>query len=70
MQKLELQGQPFTRLAVLREAGRSNAAGMGERPANTSLGRFLDTGDYRPGNCKWMTYREQSDEKVKTLAGC
>ena len=42
-------------------------ADMGERLTNTSLGRFLDIGNYKPGNCKWMTYREQADKKVKKL---
>ena len=32
---------------------------MGSRPANTSLGRILDRGGYEPGNCFWMTPKEQ-----------
>jgi hypothetical protein len=34
-------------------------ADMGERPEGTTLGRFLDTGSYEPGNCAWMTSQEQ-----------
>lgn len=33
-------------------------ADMGSRPAGTSIGRFRDKGDYKPGNCKWMTPKE------------
>lgn len=32
---------------------------MGPRPANTELGRLGDIGNYEPGNCKWMTRKEQ-----------
>lgn len=32
---------------------------MGERPKGTTLGRFLDLGNYQPGNCQWMTPAEQ-----------
>ena len=38
-------------------------ADMGERPARTTLGRFLDTGDYEPGNVAWMTTVQQGLEK-------
>jgi len=38
---------------------------MGKRPQGTTLGRFKDIGDYRPGNCKWMTGREQMRERRK-----
>jgi hypothetical protein len=34
-------------------------ADMGERPLGTTLGRFGDTGNYTPLNCKWMTQAEQ-----------
>ncbi len=43
-------------------------AALGERPEGTTLGRFLDTGNYTPANCKWMTQAEQSAEKVKKAA--
>jgi hypothetical protein len=36
---------------------------MGSRPAHTSLGRFGDIGNYEPGNCKWMTQKEQIENK-------
>jgi hypothetical protein len=40
-------------------------ASMGERPVGTTLGRFLDKGNYKPSNCKWMTSKEQGKEKHK-----
>jgi hypothetical protein len=40
-------------------------ADMGERPASTSLGRLLDIGDYKLGNCRWMTAKEQGMERRK-----
>lgn len=35
----------------------------GVRPPRTSLGRFLDSGDYKPGNCEWQTDAEQKAEQ-------
>lgn len=40
-------------------------ADLGERPPNTTLGRFLDLGCYEPGNVKWMTLPEQIAERRK-----
>ncbi len=40
-------------------------ADMGERPANTTIGRFGDIGNYEPGNCAWQTPKEQSAEQKK-----
>lgn len=40
-------------------------ADMGERPKGTTLGRFLDTGDYKKSNCAWMTRTEQAAEARK-----
>ena len=37
-------------------------ADMGERPAGTSLGRYLDSGDYTKSNCAWQTWQEQRAE--------
>jgi hypothetical protein len=37
-------------------------ADLGERPEGTTLGRYLDSGNYEPGNCKWMTSTEQGME--------
>jgi len=34
-------------------------ANMSERPEGKTLGRFLDRGNYEPGNCAWMTRAEQ-----------
>ena len=34
-------------------------ADLGSRIPGTSLGRFADRGDYRPGNCAWQTWSEQ-----------
>lgn len=36
---------------------------LGPRPAGTTIGRIRDTGDYRPGNARWMTRAEQEAEK-------
>jgi hypothetical protein len=43
-------------------------ADMGERPDGTQLGRFLDRGDYGPGNCAWMTRADQAAEQAKKRA--
>jgi hypothetical protein len=42
---------------------RNFLADMGERPEGTTLGRYLDTGDYEPGNCTWQTRAEQGAER-------
>lgn len=37
---------------------------MGERPEGKTLDRYPDkNGDYEPGNCRWATYKEQSNNK-------
>src|SRR6266404_8508941 len=38
---------------------------LGKRKRRTTLGRFGDTGSYEPGNCKWMTQREQVANRKK-----
>jgi hypothetical protein len=35
---------------------------MGERPPKHSLSRFLDTGNYEPGNVEWATAAQQHAE--------
>lgn len=43
---------------------------MGERPPGTTLDRYPDkTGNYEPDNCRWATYKEQTEnrDKPKTL---
>jgi hypothetical protein len=43
-------------------------AQMGERPPGTTLGRFLDTGNYKKSNCSWMTWKEQREQaRLKRL---
>jgi hypothetical protein len=38
---------------------------LGERPTNTTLGRFGDVGHYEPGNVAWQTWNEQRTEQKK-----
>lgn len=40
-------------------------ADMGVRPANTTLGRILDMGDYTKSNCEWQTWKQQRAEAKK-----
>lgn len=42
---------------------------MGHRPVGTTLGRLLDMGDYRPGNCAWMNRSEQEQQRQLRKAG-
>jgi hypothetical protein len=37
-------------------------ADMSKRPEGTTLGRFLDRGNYEPGNCEWQTPAQQAAE--------
>ena len=37
---------------------------IGKRPSSKhSIGRILDRGNYEPGNCFWMTHKQQSIAK-------
>lgn len=40
---------------------------MGLRPEGTSIERINGDGHYEPGNCRWATKQEQSENKSSTL---
>jgi hypothetical protein len=48
----------------------------GYRPKGTTLGRIVDSGDYEPGNCYWMSQRQQNISRIckgllrKLVADC
>ena len=43
---------------------------MGERPDDTTLGRFGDIGDYKPSNCAWQTREDHEREKRRKARQC
>ncbi len=43
-------------------------ADMGERPPSTTLGRIGDSGNYEPGNCRWMTQKDQVLNRKRKIA--
>ena len=38
-------------------------ADMGERPEGTTLDRINNNGNYEPGNCRWVTRKEQNQNQ-------
>jgi hypothetical protein len=50
---------PPVRVCARWKSFKNFLADTGARPPGTTLGRFGDVGDYKPGNCSWMTWAEQ-----------
>jgi len=58
----------FVKVCRRRHKFENFLADMGERLEGMTLGRYLDSGDYKPGNVRWQTKTQQVAEQMKKRA--